>query len=70
MSTVFEWLDRASSCGDPTVEQAARVMKDYYQGAEPDHDWAGLRDRFKDHPHVHEAGPHECSHVGSNNASG
>lgn len=35
MSIVFEWLVKASRCGDPEIEKAAEVMKDYYQGASP-----------------------------------
>jgi hypothetical protein len=35
-SALYEWLVKASRCGLPTVEQAAQVLKDYYEGAGPE----------------------------------
>jgi len=45
MSMLFDWLDAASRCGDREVEQAARVMKDYYQGVPPKRKTAEQRER-------------------------
>jgi phosphoribosylaminoimidazole-succinocarboxamide synthase len=45
MNTIFEWLDKASKCGDPIVEHSAKVMKDYYQGASSPKPSAAQRER-------------------------
>ena len=33
MSEVFKWLDRVSKCGCAEAETAAKILKDYYEGA-------------------------------------
>jgi hypothetical protein len=42
-SRLFAWLVRASQCGIKPIEQAAEVLKDYYQGVGPEPEYDQFR---------------------------
>lgn len=45
---IFAWLGRASICGVPEVECAAKVLRDYYQGVGPEPEYEEARHSISD----------------------